>query len=63
MMDSMLQKNQEAAEQIRNNQKLLRNQLLQMLLDGCAFVEVASLSGQGGDLPARAGLLCDPPFL
>ena len=40
MMDSMLQKNQEAAEQIRNNQKLLRNQLLQMLLDGCAFVEV-----------------------
>ena len=40
IMDSMLQNNQEAARQIRNNQKMLRNQLLQMLVDGSAFVEV-----------------------
>lgn len=40
MMDCMLQSNLEANLQIQNNQKILRNQILQMIMDGSASSEV-----------------------
>ena len=48
MMDSMLQSNQEAVSRIRRNEKLLRNQLLQMLVDGSALEEVLPLLEKAG---------------
>lgn len=48
MMDSMLQSNLEANLQIQKNQEILRNQILQMIMNGSASPEMLSYLDKAG---------------